>query len=174
MPGPLLTSLSPAPEEAYFSAVVAALRTDPTLLGAIEGWAAHVWAWEGDASQVAGDGSGVEPTALQLPVVRATPIGYPSGWGNEGQLKGDFKIGLACYVAGANVLDYLRFAGALRSALFPTDPTRRSYVDNAFRANGAAAPVLVTSPASPFVMGPSRYGIRGQMVLSAKFYVNAR
>jgi hypothetical protein len=129
-------ALPTAPETSAFRAVVAVVRRDPDLrrIGLV------VRAWDGRPEDLAA------PTPAQLPWLRLTPAPGDSGWESEGQHRASFLVHLELAVAGTNTDSLLDLWAALRTALFPTDPTRRSAVRALLLAAGITQGTLTQQP----------------------------
>jgi hypothetical protein len=115
-----------------------------------------------------------EPTVDQLPCLRINPSGYATGWVNEGQTGGRFSIEILMYCPGVNRADLINLAGAVRTALFPTDTTLRAARDGLFAIPGVQPPRMTSFMKAIGVLGDSRYGLKTSMSIDAVIWVNTR
>ncbi len=127
---PLLTfprlPLNPAPETIAFRAVDAVLRADPDLKRVVK----TIMSWQGDALDDA------RPTLNLVPWLRITPVAGPAAWETEGQHRMPMAVEFELAVQGTCSDQIMNLWSAVRSALFPTDPTKRAAVRAAM--NGAS------------------------------------
>ena len=119
--GNTLLALPDAPETIAVRAVVAILKTDPTLSRLNIQWQT----WENDPTDE------VDPTVTQLPYIQLTPAPGRSGWAEEAYHYADITITITIATAGTHRDDMLNLWGAVRMALWPAPGTpRRDYVNS--------------------------------------------
>lgn len=161
MGDPILTGLPDCPEAKAMNAIVAILKTDPSLSRVDIQWQT----WENDPTDE------VNPTISRMPYIQLTPDKGSSKWVEESQHKADMTILIGLVVEGTHRNDIINLWGAIRGALFPQEATRKNHVQTLMSplvANGE----LVSQPFS-FTMNDS-----GTKTLSAsgslylKIYVN--
>lgn len=106
--------LPDAPETLAFRTIDRILRADPVLARVVRTWKS----WTGDATD------NFDPTYATCPFLRIGPSASASSWETEGQHRTPLVVGFQLAVAGTDIDQLINLWGALRSALWPLDPTR--------------------------------------------------
>lgn len=122
-------------ETAAFVAVTEILRSDSDLRRV----GLTLRAWDGAVEDAA------PPTLARLPFLRITPAPSSSAWESEGQHRFEMTLNLDVVVQGTRAANLLNLWGAIRSALFPSDPVRRAEVEASLQTAGVVQGTLTQS-----------------------------
>lgn len=113
-------SFSSTIESRSYGAILAVLRSDPTLI------ANNVTVWPdfGDRQTLRPN----VPSAAQMPLVRVWPKGYSARRETERTHYGEWTLNVECFAATFDPRAAMDLWGAVRSAWWPLDPVRAAQV----------------------------------------------
>lgn len=117
-----VTSFPDSPEAVVWDKFKTVLTSDAVLKAGVKDW--RVLDGRGHDAE---DWPPPEPAGL--PALRVTPQLGVSQWASESQHEVRLPIAFDMAVPGTEAADLMNFWGAIRSAVFPQDPTRRDYVN---------------------------------------------
>jgi hypothetical protein len=118
--------LPDCPETVAFRTVDRMLRSDPLLSTTVKAWRS----WRGEPEDI------LDPTFATCPYIRISPVPEVSMRQTEEQHRMPLDIRIQAAVGGSDFNQLANFWGSIRTALYPTNPTRRTTILN--MANGAS------------------------------------
>jgi hypothetical protein len=134
---PKINGLPDVAETRAFRAVCRVLRNDPTLRAV----GLKFRDWQDTPKDVA-------PVAIdEMPLLELTPSVLPGGWWSEGEQQTNLDVDGLFYLPGTHADNVTNFLGAIRAAMWPTDPARRAIVEGEMSpvcVNGKVGEVAVT------------------------------
>jgi hypothetical protein len=107
-------------EQIAFRTVDQMLRSDPVLSTTVKAWRS----WRGEANDI------LDPTFATCPYVRISPVPEVSLRQTETQHKMPLDVRIQAAVGGSDFDQLTNFWGAIRTALYPTNPARRTAILN--------------------------------------------
>jgi hypothetical protein len=160
-------------ERLAFEALGAILRGDPVLAGnGVKVWPDPAATAEENRQKLPDPNLGAEPNYGDLPMVRIWPTTCVSKRDTQVRDYIQWDVEVRCYAKGFDPLDAIDLWGAVRDAIWPTDPAARAAV--------AAALSIVTPKGAllsgrlsrqhdnPSRMGQDKYGqhVAGHLILA--------
>ena len=117
--------LPASPERVAFRTVDQILRSDPLLSTTVKAWRS----WKGEPEDI------LDPTFATCPYIRLSPVPESSMRQTEEQHRMPIDVRIQAAVSGSDFDQLSNFWAAIRSAIYPVEPVRRTTVLN--MTNGA-------------------------------------
>lgn len=155
--------LDDEPEYVAFRVLDAVIRSDPT----IKAIGTTVVSWTGDPVHDL-----TPPTINKLPWIRLTIAPGSAGWVNEGQQRSSLVVNMQIVVAGTNAKNLINFWGAIRRAIWPTNPIRHQLVEQFFSDARVVQRTLTRAPFALQSFGEDTQGLAAEGSLSLDLFIN--